>query len=233
MRIHRVFIPNLQEGLLTLTGQEAHHLLKVLRVSGGQSIKAFNGKGLEATGIIQSLNEVSITLNLQEPQSSHIEASICITLAIALLKGDKLSDIVRQATELGVVAIQPFISQHCDVRELSENKLERLRRIAQEAAKQSGRSLVPVVHEAIKLEALPLSPVTLVAHPYTSATLKDLATPTSDLMLITGPEGGLSNAEIETLIQKGATAIRLGPRILRAETAPIALIASILLPEAL
>ena len=124
MRIHRVFIPNLQEGTLTLTGQEAHHLLKVLRVSSGQSIRAFNGKGLEATGIIQTVNDFEITLDLQTPEVSLVEASINITLAIALLKGDKLSDIVRQATELGVVAIQPFISQHCDVRELSANKLE-------------------------------------------------------------------------------------------------------------
>ena len=89
------------------------------------------------------------------------------------------------------------------------------------------------MHEAIKLETLPVLPLTLVAHPYTSATLKDVSTPISDLTLVTGPEGGLSNNEIETLVQKGATAIRLGPRILRAETAPIALISAILLPEAL
>jgi 16S rRNA (uracil1498-N3)-methyltransferase len=233
MRIHRVFIPDLQGGNITLTGQEAHHLSKVLRVSVGQNVKVFNGQGLEAIGIIQNVGEFQVILNLQSPQPSQTEAGIKITLASALLKGDKLSDVVRQATELGVVEIQPFMSQHCDIRELSANKLERLRRIAQEASKQSGRSVVPVIHEAIKLEALPLSPQTLVAHPYTSATLKDIATPTSNLMLITGPEGGLSNHEIETLVHKGAIALRLGPRILRAETAPIALIASILLPEAL
>lgn len=232
MRTHRVFIPNLQEGNLTLTGQEAHHLIKVLRVSEGQTIKVFDGKGLEATSVIQDINDFQVVLKLQPPEASQTEASINITLAVALLKGDKLSDVVRQATELGVTTIQPFISRYCDVRELSENKLERLRRIAQEASKQSGRSVVPSVHEAVRLEKLSLTPLTLVAHPYTSATLKAIEIQ-SDLMIITGPEGGLSEHEIATLNQQGANIICLGPRILRAETAPIALLASILLPEAL
>jgi 16S rRNA (uracil1498-N3)-methyltransferase len=233
MRIHRVLIPALVSGEVILTGHEAHHLAKVLRVTAGQTIKAFDGQGLEATGIIQNISDVHVVLNLQEPEPSQIEASIHITLAVALLKGDKLSDVVRQATELGVVAIQPFVSNFCDVRELSSSKLERLRRVAQEAAKQSGRSVVPVVHDVIKLESLNISPPTLVAHPHASATLNDVLKNLHNITLITGPEGGLSQEEINILTQHGATSIRLGARILRAETAPIAMISAILLPEAL
>ena len=234
MRIHRVFISDLQTGEIVLKGHEAHHIAKVLRVNIGQDIKAFDGQGREALGTIQSVSDFQVILHLQEPQTSPVEASVNISLAIALLKSDKLSDVVRQATELGVVSIQLFISKYCDVRELSSSKLERLRRIAQEATKQSGRSLVPVVHEAIRLETLNLSALTLVAHPYASATLHDvLKRPCNTVTIITGPEGGLTEDEVKTLSQRGTTSIRLGARILRAETAPIALISAILLPDAI
>jgi 16S rRNA (uracil1498-N3)-methyltransferase len=233
MRTHRIHIPNLQTGQVILTGSEAHHLIQVLRIQTGQSIKAFDGKGLEARGIIENSNDFQVIVNLTAPETSHVEASINITLAIALLKGDKLSDVVRQATELGVVAIQPFISQHGDVKELSASKLERLRRIAQEAAKQSGRSVVPEVREAVNLEKLRLSPLTLIAHPYASSTINDVWNTPTDLTLMTGPEGGFSRGEVDALIQRGATTVQLGDRILRAETAPVAFIAAILLPNAL
>jgi 16S rRNA (uracil1498-N3)-methyltransferase len=237
MRIHRVHLPQLTAGKVTLTGSEANHLARVLRVTVGQEIKAFDGKGLESSGIIQSVDDFQAILNLQEPKPSDVEASLKITLAIALLKGDKLVDVVRQATELGVVAVQPLITKYCDVKELSANKLERLRRVAQEASKQSGRSVVPDICEAIKLQSFQSPPNTLVAHPYTSSSLNELAPLIKggggDLAIVTGPEGGFAEEEIELLISSGATPVRLGARILRAETAPIALIAALLLPDAL
>ncbi len=220
-----------------LTGSEAHHLAKVLRVVVGQEIKAFDGQGLESSGIIQSVNDFQVVVTLQEPKTSEVEASLKITLCIALLKGDKLSDVIRQATELGVVAVQPFISKHCDVKELSLGKLERLRRVAQEASKQSGRSVVPEIREAVKLKDVQITSTSIVAHPYASSSLHELAPLNKggrgDLAIFTGPEGGFAPEEIEHLISKGATPVRLGARILRAETAPIALIAALLLPDAL
>jgi 16S rRNA (uracil1498-N3)-methyltransferase len=237
MRTYRIHLPTLQAGTVTLTGSEAHHLVNVLRISTGQEIKAFDGKGFEAQGIVQSVNEFQVVIALQEPRASEVEAALKIKLCIALLKGDKLSDVIRQATELGVVAVQPFISKHCDVKELSANKLERLRRVAQEASKQSGRSVVPEVHEAVKLKDVQLSSMSIVAHPYASSSLAELAPlikgGRGDLAILTGPEGGFAQEEIELLISKGATPVQLGTRILRAETAPIALIAALLLPEGL
>jgi 16S rRNA (uracil1498-N3)-methyltransferase len=232
MRTHRIHLPTLQPGEVVLTGSEAHHLATVLRVQAGQDIKVFDGKGLEAAGTIQSTNEFQVVINLQEPKSSEVEASLKITLYVALLKGDKLSDVVRQATELGVVAIQPFISKHCDVKELSSNKLERLRRIAQEASKQSGRTVVPDVREVVKLKDLQLSLTSIIAHPYTSLSLKDVSL-TDTVMLLTGPEGGFSEDEIILLQERGVIPVQLGARILRAETAPIALVAALLLPNGL
>jgi 16S rRNA (uracil1498-N3)-methyltransferase len=252
MRTHRIHLPTLQAGTVTLTGSEAHHLSKVLRVGVGQAIKAFDGRGLEADGIIQSVDDFQVALALQEPKASEVEASLKITLCIALLKGDKLSDVIRQATELGVVAVQPFISKHCDVKELSANKLERLRRVAQEASKQSGRSVVPDIHEAIKIKDLRHSQPILIAHPYATLSISDVLKQSDTnisqttapfpkwerlgegvVTLVTGPEGGFANEELELLEQQGAIPVRLGIRILRAETAPIALIAALLLPDAL
>jgi 16S rRNA (uracil1498-N3)-methyltransferase len=232
MRIHRVYLPTLQTGGVILTGSEANHLARVLRVSVGQAIKAFDGKGLEASGTIESVNDFQVILNLQEPKASNAEASLKITLAIALLKGDKLADVVRQATELGVVAVQPLITKYCDVKELSLRKLERLRRIAQEASKQSGRSVVPEVREAAKLKDLQITSIAIVAHPYASLTLADIKVGDT-LTVLTGPEGGFSAEEIEWLEERGTISMRLGSRILRAETAPVALVSALLLPNAL
>lgn len=233
MRTHRIHLPTLQAGTVTLTGSEAHHLVNVLRISTGQEIKAFDGKGFEAQGIVQSVNEFQAVIALQEPKVSEVEAALKITLCIALLKGDKLADVIRQATELGVVAVQPFVSKHCDVKELSANKLERLRRVAQEASKQSGRSVVPEVREAVKLKDVQLSSMSIVAHPYASSSMSDLALFQEDLDIFTGPEGGFAQEEIDFLLSKNVAPVRLGARILRAETAPIALIAALLLPEGL
>jgi 16S rRNA (uracil1498-N3)-methyltransferase len=235
MRIHRIHLSVLQAGTVTLIGSEAHHLANVLRVTVGQEIKAFDGKGLEAVGVIQSVNDFQVVMNLQEPKASEVEASLKITLCVALLKGDKLSDVVRQVTELGVVAVQPFISKNCDVKELSSSKLERLRRVAQEASKQSGRSVVPEIREAVKLKDVHLSSMSIVAHPYASSSLVELAPldKGGGLDIFTGPEGGFAKQEIDFLVSKGVAPVRLGTRILRAETAPIALIAALLLPEGL
>ena len=238
MRTHRVFLQNLIEGERTLTGAEAHHLARVLRVKPGASIRAFDGAGLEASGEVREVADLRVILRLAPPQPSDAEAALKLTLAVPLLKGDKFSEVVRRGTELGAARFIPVLTSRCDVKVLSDNKLTRYRRVATEAAKQSGRSVVPEVETLCKLAALPLTPTTLVAHPRASATLRDVVNAeihaeADALTLITGPEGGLTEGEVETLLQRGAQGVNLGARILRAETAPVALCAALLLPEAL
>lgn len=232
MRQHRVYIPDLHEGDYLLYGDEAYHLIKVLRVKPGMVLQAFDGKGFEAVAEVLQLAKADICLKLAKPQPSQVEASLEVSLALALLKGDKLADVVRQASELGVRRIQLFSSHYTDVPEISQHKLERLRKIAIEAAKQSGRSFVPEITEPVALAKLELYANTIVAHPYASRVLQDRKIATK-VMLITGPEGGLSEDEVAKLEEKGAFAIRFGPRILRAETAPIALLAAVFLPGGL
>lgn len=235
MRVHRVHLPTLQAGERIVSGSEAQHLVQVLRVQPGARVCAFDGQGLEAEGTVISVEPVRVTLSLGAPSPSEVEASLAVTLALALLKGDKLSEVVRRGTELGVVCFQPFVSARCDVRELSPNKLERLRRVAQEAAKQSGRSVVPEVTEVQKLGGLDLPPCTLVAQPAAPRTLRCVleGTEPESVLVVTGPEGGLTPDEVSGLLSRGAHAVRLGTRILRAETAPIAVAAALLVPEAL
>ncbi len=236
MRVHRVHLPNLSKGVVTLTGPEARHLAGALRVAPGQRVRAFDGRGLEAEGEVTATDAFQVTLNLAAPVKSEVEAGRAVTVAVALLKGDKLSDVVRQGTELGAVGFKLFTSRHGDVPSLSANKLERLRRVAKEAAKQSGRSVVPGVEAPAPLAELPLAGTVLVAHPHASFTLQEALQDAPDrgsLTLLTGPEGGLSDAEVAALEERGAVTVRLGPRILRAETAPVALLAALLLPEAL
>lgn len=240
MRVHRVFLHALSAGETVLTGPEAQHLAQVLRVQPGARVRAFDGAGLEADGLVTEVDAFRVTVQLEAPQPSTVEASLDVTLAVALLKGDKLSEVVRRGTELGVGRFTLFRSERCDVRELSPNKLERLRRVAQEASKQSGRSVVPEVVVAGALEALPLDgpgsdALYLVAEPHAESTLRHLlkdAAP-EHITVITGPEGGLSEAEICELSERGVKSVRLGARILRAEMAPIAVAAALLVPEAL
>ncbi len=234
MRIHPVLIKPLVAGITTLKGPQAHHLLQVLRVQEGSRLRGFDGDGLEAAGVVKRVDDLTLDLIFEEPQPPSNEAQRQVIAAVALLKGDRLSDAVRMLTELGIQEVRPFISRYCSVHVLSANKLGRLRRIAQEAAKQCERAVVPTIHEAVKLEQLELEPLTLLAHPYATTCMQDIITAeVTRLMFMTGPEGGFSDEEVALLEQRGAKPIRLGARILRSDTAPVALAAALLLPEAL
>ena len=244
MRVHRVYVPTLTKQVdadnttITLRGREAHHLVNVLRISAGQAVRAFDGRGYEADGVVADIADDAggVVLELSSAHVSDIESNWQVHMAVGLLKGDKLADVVRQMTELGAVSVQPFTSRFGDVPKTSANKLQRWRRIAQEAAKQSGRSVVPEVRDPVKVEVLEPHDLGIIAHPYAGEHLHDLLerqplAEHASLTLITGAEGGLADSEIKQLTAKGFQAVSLGRRILRAETAPIALLSALLLPQ--
>jgi 16S rRNA (uracil1498-N3)-methyltransferase len=228
MRLHRAFVSKL-EPVITLTGREFDHL-RVLRAGIGDQVTVFDGAGLEADSKIIAQDEHSITLELGERRTVTLEPPQAITLAIGLLKADKLADVVRACTELGVGRFQLLSSEFSDAKEIGAQKLE-LRRVALEAAKQSRRSVVPVVLEPIKLIHLEPDPCSIVAHPGSGIRAREVVTWDSAVTIITGPEGGFSNREIELLEARGVTQVGLGPRILRAETAPVALVAALTAAE--
>ena len=230
MRKHRVHHAPL-ESTITLSHFESDHL-RVLRVVIGDKVSVFDGAGLEATGIIESL-EPLIRLRLGEVNAVNREPPHAVTLCIALLKSDKLADVVRGATELGVACVQLLVTDHSDAREIGAQKLERLRRVANEAAKQCGRNVIPSVLEPVRIRDLGAVQRGVVAHPHSSVLLRDAVTWNSPISVATGPEGGFSDAEIAILERLGFKAVTLGVRILRAETAPIALLGALIAGEGL
>lgn len=222
---------------MLVSGPEAHHLRDVLRVRLGDAVEAFDGRGYQARGVVAAVGPHGVELALEGPRASTAEAPLRLTLAVALLKGDKLTDVVRPATEIGVVEFRLFVSTNCEARELSAVRLERLRRVAQEAARQSGRAVVPAVLPPVPLAALQAQGLVVVGDPASETSLAQLTlsrrwVAAAEACVVTGPEGGLTDAEVETLVKAGAAAVSLGPRVLRADTAPVALAAALLLPGA-
>ncbi len=223
MRSHRAFVPEIRPET-ELVGREAHHLMEVLRAREGDLLTVFDGRGLEGRAIVVQAERGRVLLRVEETWPASKETPQPITLYVALLKGDHLAEVVRAATELGASQVIPILTQHCVVRALSENKLLRLRRIALEAAKQCERSVIPEIRPLLSLGHIPSVEQGFVAQPRASALVRDYFNPEKPTSLLTGPEGGLSEAEVGRLEQQGFTPVTLGPRILRAETAPIALL---------
>lgn len=222
---HRVRVEALAD-TMTLGPREARHL-HVLRLRLGDAVRVFDGQGHEAVAEIVELDEVRAVLALGEAIQGAAETPYPLMLAVTLLKGDKLAEVVRAATELGVVRIQLLVTARADAREIGEQKLLRLRRVAEEASKQSRRTVTPEVIAPMPLRDLVWDGLLFVAQPGSSLRLTDLLTWNAPVTVLTGPEGGLTDTEVSELVGRGAYAITLGPRILRAETAPVALLGAI------
>lgn len=222
---HRVLVPALS-ATMTLGPREVRHL-HVLRVQVGDMLRVFDGQGHEALAVVTVLDDTRAELELGNALDGVAETPHPLTLAAALLKGDKLAEVVRAATELGVARVQLLITARADVREIGAQKLQRLSRIAAEAAKQSRRAVVPVVMEPIPLHALTWEGQLYVAQPGAATRIVDALDWTAPVTVLTGSEGGLTDAEVAGLTARGAQAVTLGPRILRAETAPVALLGAI------
>ena len=226
MRAHRAFAARL-ESRLSLSAAESAHL-RVLRVQAGDRLTVFDGAGLEADATAAGWDGDRLLLELGPPRAASRETPRPLLLVVALLKADKLADVVRAATELGVAAFQPLVAARSEAREVGAVKLERWRRIALEAARQSGRSLRPEVRDPMPVADLPAVECGIVAHPGAGARARELVSWDAPLVwLATGPEGGFTEAEVELLGERGYRAAGLGPRILRAETAPLALLAAV------
>jgi 16S rRNA (uracil1498-N3)-methyltransferase len=217
--------------VITLPEEEAEHLARVLRLKAGDALRVFNGRGHEFDAIVEQAGKGRVRVRLGEAAHPAPEPRVAITLAQAVLKGDKMDDVVRDATMLGVAEIQPVVTARTEVTRASlarGNRRERWERIAISSAKQSGRATVPHVFEPINFDEMvnalgrmlmPL-PGLMLVEPNASAE----TTPASELDLspqrgatvLIGPERGWTPAEVEL----GASVCRLvtvGGRTLRAD----------------
>ena len=217
------------DGRVELTGDDAHRLRQVLRLEAGDAIALFDGRGHEWVGRISSVSKHAVELGALEPIEPVAELRVPITLAFGVLKGDQMDAVVRDATMLGVASIVPLRTLHVTVPPKawqSGAARERWQRVAIASATQCRRAVVPDVRPVIDFEAALLEPAGLrlicVEPGLTdqARTWEPGPAPASVQLLI-GPEGGWAEAELTRALSVGAVRISLGPRTLRAETAPI------------
>jgi 16S rRNA (uracil1498-N3)-methyltransferase len=245
----RVYAPGaeLARSIVVLPPDEAHHLKHVLRMSVGDEVGVFDGAGHEWSGRIVRADRSTVEVKLATPIDPVPEPAVHVVLAIALLKGDQMDAVVRDATMLGAAEVVPMVTAHVAVsgkaRE-NEKAIARWTRVAIASARQCGRAVVPAVAPVTAFETVLNQTVrdeTIVAvepahaagfetsPPETPAKLETSppdVRPTRALLLV-GPEGGWSAGEIEMARKCGARPRQLGPRTLRAESAPIVLLSAL------
>jgi len=217
----------------------ARQVTKVLRLKAGDRILLLDGVGGVYESVIAGVAKDSIEARVLGRVECANEPSIRLTLALCLPKGDKLEMIVQKGTELGVCDIALVHSQRTvsrpDAAGLSA-KITRWRKIASEAAEQSGRAVAPDVHGVLSMadlaEMIPAHDLAIVAwEEEGKRTLRqtlEAARGASSVMLIIGPEGGLTQEEVEMLTVAGAESVSLGRRVLRTETAAIGAVSAIM-----
>jgi 16S rRNA (uracil1498-N3)-methyltransferase len=217
-----------------ISGPLLRHLRQSLRLQPGDTLSITDERGLRYRAEITEIGGQALIGRILDTTSAPPKAGASIILAQALLKGEKMDWVIQKATELGVERIAPVLATHSVVRPRAdriEHQLARWQRIALEAAQQSERWSVPVLDDPAPVAELwPRSKAAatkiLLAERSSGASLIDVVLPgnSGDVWLLVGPEGGWEEEEAAQALQHGFTAVTLGPRILRAETAAIAAI---------
>lgn len=229
----RFHVPDLcaTGGEVDLPADEGRHLTRVLRLTTGDAVRVFDGRGRECQAVITAVGKTTARVRVGEPVAPAPEPRVAITLAQAVLKGDKMDDVVRDAVMLGAAAIQPIVTTRTEVSLATlqrANRRERWERVAVSSAKQCGRAVVPPIFAPLPFEALPdaLRRLTLpepafmlvepaMAGDAVALTESDTSAP-REATLIIGPEGGWTPDEVD----RAAPACRLvtlGGRTLRAD----------------
>ena len=231
---YRFFCPHLPpSGQVTLTDTEAHHLIHVLRCQPNEVIELFNGDGLVAACRIATIRKRDVELGIQSSRQDP-SPSAQLTIATAVPKGDRFDWLIEKATELGVERVIPLVTSQSSVDPRS-GKLDKLRQTVIAACKQSGRNhllqISSVTSWADCVNQLIPEYRTLVAHP-NGARIGEVETKFSmnerPQLIVIGPEGGFRDSEVESAQAAGAITVSLGPRILRIETAAIAVASRLL-----
>jgi 16S rRNA (uracil1498-N3)-methyltransferase len=227
MRSYRVYSsrPLTVDEQCDLDDRASRHLARVLRVKPGERLSVFNGDGNNYQGAIVSASKHQVSVLIDGIEPAETESSLNTCLALAVSKGDRFEWAIKKATELGVTTFVPILSQRVDVRlspERWQKKQEHWQQIVISACEQSGRAVVPKVKEPTTLSQW-LSCVEadckLVLDP--EAAPSALHDQPASIALLTGPEGGLARSELTLASENGFSAMQLGPRVLRTETAPL------------
>lgn len=233
MRVPRAFVDlplNVGESV-TLPAAACRHLAQVLRMRSGQTVTLFNGDGRDyAAELVECRRDHCVAL-VQAVISIEDKPRLILELGIGISRGERMDLAIQKAVELGIHEITPLKAARTVVRLDSareEGRLSHWRQVVTSACEQAGRNRLPVLRSPMTTaEWLQGRRTGLVLDHRAEKTLTDLAEPSSPLSLLIGPEGGLDGNERAAALQAGFTAVRLGPRILRTETAPLAALAAI------
>jgi 16S rRNA (uracil1498-N3)-methyltransferase len=237
MRITRFHCPDVSAigQQIALPPQAAHHASRVLRMTVGDELHLFNGLGREFSASILRITKSEVVAVTTSEVETDMESGLHITLAQGISSGERMDFTLQKAVELGVTAIQPITAERSVVRlsgERQEKRRQHWQSVVVSACEQCGRSFVPEVADIIGLPEWlgsgSLSSRRLVLSPLADCNMKELEHPaeSDSITLLVGPEGGLSESELKAAFAAGFQAIRLGPRILRTETAALAALAA-------
>ena len=221
----------------TILGEDAAHISRSLRMKVGEKLTLCTPDGRRHDCEITEISRDDVTVHILDSTVCEQEPSVKVSLYIALMKGDKIDDVVQKAVELGVYEITPFLSARCISRPDDKSmgkKIARWQKIADNAASQSRRGTVPRVNSCIALSDIPQAvsdcDKAVVFYECGGEKLKNIIPEnTRSIALITGAEGGFEQEEIDCLRKNGVQVATLGKRILRAQTAPIAALCATML----
>lgn len=213
-----------------LTGSTGHYLARVLRLALADPLILFNGDGRDYAGKIRAVGRDRVSVSVSEARVLANESRLKITLVQAVSRGERMDYSLQKATELGVSCIQPVTSKRVEVRLDQKKLVKRLvhwQGVVVSACEQSGRAIVPEVKPLLTLQQWLQArddisadkTRCLVLDPLATDSLSQVALESPAISVLIGPEGGFSDVEMEQLLASGVTAVSLGPRVLRTETA--------------
>jgi 16S rRNA (uracil1498-N3)-methyltransferase len=238
VRTPRIYTPEtLAAGArVVLTGSGAHHLARVLRAQPGATVTLFNGDGYEYAGRIASITREAVDVAIESQRTPVRESTREVVLVQGVSRGERMDYAIQKAVELGVTAIVPVLTERSVVRldgERAQKRRTHWLSVAISACEQAGRLRVPSIAQPQALSswlgvgALAAGDSGLVLDPAADRGIAELPAPRGRVVLAIGPEGGLSTAEIGQFDRAGFTGMRLGPRILRTETAAVAALSAV------
>jgi 16S rRNA (uracil1498-N3)-methyltransferase len=234
MRVSRLYVPlDLEENaLVRLDEDSGHYLRTVLRLRQGADLTVFNGDGCEYAAQVAEAGRDGVRLRIAGCRRPAVESPLVIHLGLGIARGERMDLAVQKAVELGVARITPLFTEHCVVR-LDEGKRgsrrQHWQKIVRSACEQCGRNRVPEVDEPVELTRWVegRAGLGLFFDPRGQTSLRHLPRPEGVVSLLSGPEGGFAERERGAARAAGFIPVRLGPRILRAETAVLAALAAI------
>jgi 16S rRNA (uracil1498-N3)-methyltransferase len=230
--ISRIYqpVPLQPQARLRLDEKASHHLARVLRATTGDTLTLFNGEGGEYEAVITHIDKKGVDVEIRSFNTRDAESPVEIILAQGIARGEKMDFIVQKAVELGVTTIIPLITERCNVRlegEREEKRLQHWQSVISSACEQSGRNRLPAITAPLAFkEWLPQVQADLrfVLSPHVDKKLSEAMSSPASILLLIGPEGGLSDQEVAMAIGQQFLPLNLGPRVLRTETATIAVL---------